>query len=306
MKISIVGIGRVGSTLAYTIALKGLCSELILVNRRPKIAQGDAYDLRHAMSFLDRPFEVRHGDLSATRGSDLIALCASVPTPAGLKSRLELLEGNVKLFRELIPPLAALSPHAVLLIVSNPVDVLTYFALKFSGFPPARVIGTGTLVDSARFRAMLSEEVSIHPEDLRAYILGEHGDHQFPCLSQAQAGGEHIVDNERRRKMFKEAVAAGYQVFSYKGYTNFAVSLAAALIIEAVAFDSKRTMPASVLIDGFHGISGVCLSLPVVIGRPGVTRILHPEFNQEEIAAFQRAAASVQAAIKQAEAILAS
>lgn len=258
------------------------------------------------MSFLDRPFEVRHGDLSATRGSDLIALCASVPTPAGLKSRLELLEGNVKLFRELIPPLAALSPHAVLLIVSNPVDVLTYFALKFSGFPSARVIGTGTLVDSARFRAMLSEEVSIHPEDLRAYILGEHGDHQFPCLSQAQAGGEHIVENERRRKMFKEAVAAGYQVFSYKGYTNFAVSLAAALIIEAVAFDSKRTMPASVLIDGFHGISGVCLSLPVVIGRPGVTRILHPEFNQEEIAAFQRAAASVQAAIKQAEAILAS
>ncbi len=297
MKISIVGIGRVGSTLAYTIALKGLCNELVLVSRRPKIAQGDAYDLRHAMSFLSRPFEVRHGDLTATAGSDLIALCASVPTPPGLKSRLELAAGNARLFQEIIPELAAYSPNAVLVIVSNPVDVLTYFSLKLSGFDPAKVIGTGTLVDSARFRAMLSEEVSIHPEDLRAYILGEHGDHQFPCLSQAQVGGEQIVDNASRRKMFREAVAAGYQVFSSKGYTNFAVSLAAAMIIEAVAFDAKRTMPASILIEDLYGVNDVCLSLPVVIGRQGVLRILHPQFNEEELRSFQTAAASVRAAI---------
>ena len=175
MKISIIGIGRVGSTLAYTLALKGICDELILIHRREKVALGDAYDLQHGMQFLPRPTNIRAGGTLDTRDSDIIVVCASVPTNPDMKSRMELASGNVELFKNLIPALAEGSPNAKFIIVSNPVDILTYLTIKCSGLPASQVMGTGTLIDSARFRSMLSHQVGIHPNDLRAYILGEHG-----------------------------------------------------------------------------------------------------------------------------------
>lgn len=297
MKISVIGIGRVGSTLAYTIALRALCDELLLVNRRHEVAVGDAYDLRHGLSLVDRQINVRAGTVADTAGSDIIALCVSVPREAGTMDRLALGPGNAALFNNLIPPLAAGSPDAILLVLTNPVDVMTYHALNLSGFPAHRVIGTGTLIDSARFRAMLCDELGIHPDDLRAYILGEHGEHQFPALSQAQVGGERIEDNESRRTMFRQTVAAGHAILEAKGYTNYAIAMAAALIIESISHDTRRTMPVSTLINGWLGVSDVCLSVPVVIGRTGVTRVLQPELNNEEIEAFRTAASAVRSAI---------
>lgn len=298
MKISVIGIGRVGSTLAYTIALKGLCSELVLVNRTESAAAGDAYDLQHALPFLARQMDVRYGNTEDTANSDIIAICASVPMSTEFSSRADLGPENFRLFQGLIPGLAAKSPDAILVIVSNPVDVMTYYALQCSGFQSEKIIGTGTLIDSARFRSMLSNEVNIHPDDLRTYILGEHGENQFPALSISQAGGERILDNAHRRALFEQTVAEGFKVFRYKGYTNFAIALAAAMIIEAIAFDTCRTMPASVYIDDLYGVNNVCLSLPVVIGRSGVLRILHPELSDEEIEAFQQAGESVQEQIQ--------
>jgi len=293
MKISVIGIGRVGSTLAYTLAMRGLCDELMLVNRRHEIAVGDACDLRHAVAFVDRQMEVQAGRLADTAGSDIIALCASVPRPAGETDRLALGPGNAALFRELVPDLAAASPDAVFIVLTNPVDIMTYHAIRLSALPPQRVIGTGTLIDSARFREMLSDDIGVHPDDLRAYILGEHGPHQFPALSQAQVGGERIEDNEHRRQLFRRAVDAGNNVLRSKGYTNYAIAMAATLIIEAVVHDTRRTVPVSTLIDGWLGVSDVCLSVPVVIGRQGITRVLHPDLNEEEREAFRQAAAAV-------------
>lgn len=298
MKISVIGIGRVGSTLAYTLALRALCDELVLVNRRHEVAVGDAYDLRHGLSLVDRQVNVRPGHIADTAGSDVIAMCASVPRAADDTDRLALGPGNAELFNELIPPLAAASPDAILLILTNPVDVMTYHSLKLSGFPRERVIGTGTLIDSARFRAMLCEELGIHPDDVRAYILGEHGEHQFPALSQAQVGGERIEDNEARRAMFRQTVAAGRAILEAKGYTNYAIAMAAGLMIEAISYDTRRTMPVSTLIDGWLGVDDVCLSLPVVIGRAGITRVLQPQLNDEEIRAFRKAGAAVRSAIE--------
>lgn len=297
MKVSVIGIGRVGSTLAYTIALRALCDELVLVNRRHEVAIGDAYDLRHGLSLVDRQISVRAGTITDTAESDVIALCVSVPRETGSIDRLALGPGNAELFRTLIPSLAAGSPNAILLILTNPVDVMTYHALQLSGFPPQRVIGTGTLIDSARFRAMLCEELGIHPDDVRAYILGEHGEHQFPALSQAQVGAERIEDNETRREMFRQTVAAGHAILQAKGYTNYAIAMAAALIIEAISHDTRRTLPLSTLIDGWLGVTDVCLSVPVVIGRAGITRVLRPQLNDEEITAFRKAATAVRSAI---------
>lgn len=297
MKISIVGIGRVGSTLAYTLTMRGLCDELLLINRRHEVAVADALDLRHAAAFIDRPIEVHAGTIGDSRDSDIIALCASVPQQPGTTDRLTMGPDNAALFSELIPPLAAASPDAVFIVLTNPVDVMTYQTLKLSGLPPQRVIGTGTLIDSARFRDMLSADIGIHPDDLRAYILGEHGPHQFAALSQAQVAGEHIEDNEQRRRMFRDAVKAGHAILQAKGYTNYAIAMAATLIIEAIVYDTRRTMPVSILIDGWLGVEDVCLSLPVVIGRSGVTRVLHPQLNDEESAAFRDAAMAVRNAI---------
>ncbi|CAN0371961.1 unnamed protein product, partial [Ectocarpus sp. 4 AP-2014] len=188
----------------------------------------------------------------------------------------------------LIPPLAEASPDAILLMLTNPVDVLTWHAIRLSGFAPERVMGTGTLVDSARFREMLSAQIGIHPADIRVYALGEHGDSQFLAFSHATAGGEPVEDNAERREMFAQATRAGYEVFNKKGCTNYAIAMAAAYVIETIRRDARHTMPLSVLVDGYQGVSGVCLSLPVVVGRGGIVRWMNPQLNEQESAAFQQ------------------
>jgi L-lactate dehydrogenase len=175
MKISVVGLGRVGSTLAFALSQRNCVHEMVLVGRRREDTLGDALDIAHAQSFVEVPTRVIAGTTGDTAGSDIIIICASAPTPPGMNDRAALGPANVKLMRELLPPLAQLSPQAVLVMVSNPVDALTYYAIEFTGFPANRIIGSGTLIDSARLRHELSLELAIHSNDLRAYILGEHG-----------------------------------------------------------------------------------------------------------------------------------
>lgn len=302
MKVSIIGAGRVGSTLAYTLVVKEIVDEIVLVGRQRDgkpgdAAEGDALDLQHAHLFVDRNIDIRAGDVAGTAGSDVIVVCASAPWKENFTDRLQAATANTRLMEELIPPLAAASPDAKLVIISNPVDVLTWHAIRLSGFDPSRVMGTGTLVDSARFRDMVSDQIGIHPADIRAYALGEHGDSQFLAFSCAEAGGEPLEDRPDRREMFARAVQAGYEVFNKKGCTNYAIAMAATYLIEAIATDARHTMPLSVLVDGYQGVSGVCLSLPVVVGRQGIVRWMKPELNEEEAEAFRASAAKIRKVI---------
>ena len=297
MKVSIVGIGHVGSALAFVLTLKNIVKELVLVGRTRESAKGDVLDLRHCQLFVDTPAQVTAGTLVDTAGSDIIAMCASIPTPKDMRSRLELARGNVELMRQLMPELARLSPGCKVVMVSNPVDVLVHYALEFTGFRPHQVIGTGTLVDSARFRQLLAEELRIHSGDIRAYILGEHGDSQFPAMSCAGAGGEPLDPTPGRYRLFEKASKAGFEVLKHKGCTNYAVALAAAEIIECIITDAKHTMPVSLRVDGFLGVRDVCLSLPAVVGGNGIERVLHPRLNEQEQAAFLHSAQVVRDAI---------
>ncbi|WP_367874032.1 malate dehydrogenase [Luteolibacter sp. Populi] len=297
MKVTIVGPGNVGMVLAYTLMLRGAAREIVLVGANRTKAEGEAMDLMHAQAFLQVPVSVRAGDLADCAGSEVVAMCASVPTPEGLTSRNSLAHGNVALMREMLPRIAALAPETKLVMVSNPVDVLTWQALELTGFPKERVMGTGTLVDSIRFREMLSALLGIHPDDLRAYILGEHGEHQFPAMSVAQAGGEKIDDTPERRALCDKAAHAGIEVFRKKRNTCYAIGQAAAYIIESILLDERRTVPLSVKIDGFLGVEGVCLSLPVVVGKRGIERILHPDLNAVESEQFRTAAEAVRKVI---------
>lgn len=302
MKIAIVGAGRVGATLAYTLLLRGLGDELLLTDRHLDAAEGEALDLNHALAFTGHPMRIRAVGASEIRDADLIVLTCSAPWKAEYRSRFDIGPANARMFRELIPPLAAANPNAILLVITNPVDVMTWLALRYSGFDARRVFGTGTLIDSGRFRAALSRRIGIHPDDLRAYVLGEHGDTQFPFFSLAVAGGQRIGEDAETRELFRQTARSGYEVVRKKGHTNYAIAMTAALAIEAVVWDTRRTMPLSVRIEGFCGIRGVCLSLPVVVGREGILRTLEPKLSEAEIEAFRASAAVVREGICRAEA----
>lgn len=297
MKISIIGAGRVGTTLAYHIVLRGLASELVLQTRNLRRAEGDAMDLDHAQALLPTQAEIRAGDIPATHGSDILLVCASASYNPVMPSRLALGPDNARMLEELLPPLLDVSPNALLVMVSNPVDVLTWHALRITGLAPTRVFGTGTLLDSIRFRRALSRTKGIHPDDLRAYILGEHGESQFPAMSMAMAGAEPIDDTPAVRATFSEVSRSGIDIFHMKGHTSYGIAAATTAIVESIVLDEKRTMPLSVRIDGFCGVDDVCLSLPVVVGRQGITRVLQPKLNAEECRAFQQSALTVRRAI---------
>lgn len=296
MKISIVGVGKVGATLAHTIVLEGLADRLVLVNRNHQRAVGHALDLQHAASLVETPVRVVAGSEEDTADSDVVVCCLSAPMPAGQTERLALAEPNVLLYRPLIPRLSALSPRAVFVVISNPVDVMTWATLKLSGLPPAQVCGVGTLVDSARYRSRLSLEFGVHADDIRAYVIGEHGSSQVAAIQATSIGGERIDSSrDRFRELAEATVECGQEVLRAKGYTNFSVATAAARVLHSIREDDQRTMPLSVLLDGFCGIDDVCLSLPVVMGRQGVSRILRPALSAEETAAFKTSAERVRA-----------
>ena len=298
MKIAIIGTGRVGSSIAYALVLKQTCHHLVIASRSYDKALGEALDLQHTLAFCSRPMRIEASPISQVTEADIIVIAASADTKGQtITTRMQLGEGNAALFREMVPLLAANNPNAILLIVTNPVDVMTYAASKMSGFPLNRVVGIGTLVDSARFRTLLSQEVHIHPDDLRAYVLGEHGPYQFPTLSSAEAGGERIKDTSRHRELFNQVIEAGFEVYKLKGYTSHAIATATCMVIEAIVFDQSRTMPLATRFDEWLGIQDNCFSIPVVVGRSGIVRHLHPELNDDEQESLKKAAAAIKSAI---------
>lgn len=299
MKISVIGIGKVGSTVSFVLAADGLAAELVLYNRTRKIAQAEAIDIQQAVALTPYRLLVRDGDLEDTAESDIIIISASAPMPKQMKDRSELAASNTQLMQTLIPPLVQLSPHTIFINVSNPVDALTYQILQIARqysehITWQRVIGTGTLIDSARFRNILATQLGIHPTDINAYILGEHGDSQFAALSAATCGGEFLDITPSRQQMVEEAKQSAWTVFQAKGYTNYSVSLAVKLIVRSIVEDLRYTLPVSILIDGYCDVYNCCLSVPCVIGRQGVHRRLRTQLNEREVLAFQNCAHIVQ------------
>lgn len=297
MKIAIIGTGHVGSTIAYALVLKGLCDHLVLAGRNLAKAHGDELDLQHTLAFCERTMQIESAPIEAVAASDILIVTTSVPLSDHMTSRMELGPANAALFRQLIPRLARNNPDAILIIITNPVDVLTYLATQISGFPASSIIGIGTLVDSARFRSLLSIERQIHPDDLRAYILGEHGPNQFPLFSTASMGSEHIDDNPLHREIFNAVYNAGFDVYNAKGYTNFAIAAASCEVVRAIVYDSHRTLPLSTYLEDWLGIRDNCFSIPVVVGRRGVIRHLHPYLNRTERKALEKAAKEIKARI---------
>ena len=298
MKIAILGVGRVGTATAFALVMQQLGHEIVLIGRDLRKAEGEAADLQDAAGLHSRA-SVRAAlidDAGALEGVDV----AIVTNSAGFggASRLDELAANAPMFRELIPKVVARSPGVILVIVSNPVDAMTYLAIQYGGLPASRVIGTGTLIDTMRFRAALAAEWRMNPLDVRAYILGEHGDSQFAALSVASAGGVKFdADDAFVIRAAEAARTAGRDLVDRKGYTNFAVASSTATIVEAICDDSRAVLPVSTRIDGYLGVRDVCLSVPCVVGREGILRMLPVDLDDAEAEAFRNSARVLRGAL---------
>lgn len=300
MKVTVVGTGNVGSALAYAIVLEGLTDELVLLNRTERVAQGHAMDLQHAASFVKHSVNVTGGGIDESRDSDVVVMTLSVPLEEGSPDRRALAQGNAVIMAEWMPKLVEASPDAIFLMVTNPVDPMTWAALQLTDLSPNKVCGIGTIVDSARFRAMMSKRLDIHADDIRAYILGEHGQSQVAAINMASVGGELIDESlETAHQLAQSTVDSGFDILRLKGYTNFAVAKATAVVIEAIGHNLHSTVPLSVMLDGYCGVDDVCLSIPVVVGREGVTRRMHPRLADSEFEAFRQSAAEVRQVCEQ-------
>ena len=285
-RIAIVGAGHVGTTFAYTLLWSGLAAEILLIDADPRRAEGEAMDLNHAIPFT-RPTRIRAANLAACEGAAIIVIAAGAAQKPG-ETRLELLRRNTELVRAMVPGLAARNPHAVMLIATNPVDVLTYEAWKVSGLPSRRVIGSGTVLDTARLRFLLGERYGVDPRNVHAFIVGEHGDSEVALWSRAHIAGMPI--GEQHEDIFRQTRDAAYHIIERKGATYYAVAAGLLRIVESIVRDQHSVLTVSTLIDGLYGIHDVCLSLPAVLGRGGVERLLELELAADELRALQRSA----------------
>ncbi|XP_077245082.1 L-lactate dehydrogenase B-like [Tasmannia lanceolata] len=292
-KISVIGVGNVGMAIAQTILTQDLADELALLDSNPSKLRGEMLDLQHAAAFLPRTRILASVDYSITSGSDLCIVTAGARQNPG-ESRLSLLQRNMTLFKQIIPPLASNSPDSILLIVSNPVDVLTYIAWKLSGFPSNRVIGSGTNLDSSRFRFLIADHLDVNAQDVQAYIVGEHGDSSVALWSSISVGGVPVLsflekqqityEKETLESIHKSVIGGAYEVIKLKGYTSWAIGYSVASLARTLLRDQRRIHPVSVLAKGFYGIENqeVFLSLPTQLGRGGVLGVTNVHLTDEE------------------------
>jgi len=292
-KVTIVGVGQVGTACAYSIMQQDFCRELVLIGRREKSFKGEMMDLQHGLRFVNNISIRASTDYAVSANSDLIIVTAGARQREG-ESRRDLAQRNVDIFKEIIPKLVEHSPNTILMIVSNPVDVLTYVAWKISGLPHERVIGSGTNLDTARFHFLISEKLNIAPTNVHGWIIGEHGDASVPVWSGVNIAGVSLKelnphvgtdsDPENWNKIHKQVVMSAYEVIKLKGYTSWAIGLSVANISKALLKNKMNVQAVSTLVKGYHGIEeDVFLSLPCVIGSHGIKCVIKQSLDENEV-----------------------
>ncbi|MBQ8905948.1 MAG: L-lactate dehydrogenase [Ruminococcus sp.] len=300
-KITILGAGNVGASCAYTFAAVGTCSEIVLVDINKEKAQGEAMDIRQGIPFC-HPVDIYAGDYEDAVGSDIVIVTLGLARKPG-QTRLDLAQANVDIIKEVMPRIAKVAPNSIYIVVSNPVDILTYAILKCTNLSPNQVIGSGTMLDTSRLRSCLADHVHLSAQSVHAYVFGEHGDtSMIPwsltniagmqmqeyctniCLHHNRCGKTEIEDIER------DVRTAGAEVIKRKGATFYAIALSVNKICDVILRDAQNILTVSTLVNGRYGIHDVCLSLPCVIGGHGVERELTPPLLPEELEQLQASA----------------
>ncbi len=301
-KITIIGAGSVGATTAFALLTRGAASEVVLIDVNKEKALGEALDIKQATPFIDN-CDIYAGSYEDAKDSDVVIITSGIGRKPG-QSRLELASINTNLMKEIAPKIASYCPNAVYIIVSNPVDILTYAFIKFSGLPASQVIGSGTMLDTSRLRSLVSNRLSISAKNIHAYVFGEHGDSStFPWSVTSVIGMDfrqycrniqHYTDEQTEvflRGVEKDVRDAGGEIIKRKGATYYAVSTCVATIVKAIYSSNNSVLTVSCLAHNRYGIKGdVCLSLPCILGPKGIIREVDPPLLPDELKAVQNSA----------------
>ncbi|MCR4674421.1 MAG: L-lactate dehydrogenase [Lachnospiraceae bacterium] len=307
-KVAMIGCGFVGSASVYSLMQSGLFSEIVLIDANRDKAEGEALDISHGLPFA-KPMNIYAGDYDGSDDAAIIIVSAGAAQKPG-ETRLDLVKKNVGIFKTIIPEIAKRNCQGILLIVANPVDVLTYAALKMSHFPANRVIGSGTVLDSARFKYLLGEHLEVDSRSIHAFIIGEHGDSEIATWSSANVSGIPIhkvcemrgyIDHDYETDRIADEVKnSAYEIIDKKGATYYGIGMAVRRICEAIIRDEKSVLPVSSLMTGQYGLDGVCLSMPAIVGANGVDTLLPIPLSEEEEKALKESADTLKQVIDEA------
>lgn len=304
-KAAIIGCGFVGSSAAFALMDKGLFSELVLIDANTQRAEGEAMDLSHGLPYL-RPMKVYAGDYSDLKDAAIIIITAGAAQKPG-ETRLDLINKNVAIMKSIVSQIKEVEVEGILLIVANPVDILTHVALKESGLPKNRVIGSGTVLDTARFKYLLSTRLGVDSRNVHAVVIGEHGDSELCVWSVANISGIPLYDfaelngithhEEEMETIYKEVRDSAYEIIARKGATYYGVARAIARICSCIINDENTMLPVSVELEGTYGLSGLALSIPTLVGKNGAQKILELPLNVREKRQLQASAAALKGVI---------
>lgn len=303
MKIGIVGLGSVGSTIAYSIAVSGIAEKLVLVDQFPEKAIGEAMDLQHCAFFIP-PVEILAGDPHICISMDVVVITAGSKRKPD-EQRTDLIKRNLAVMKNLSEGLTRSNPNAIFIIVSNPVDLLTLYLTQHSSLESRQIIGSGTLLDTSRFRHLISKRINVDPRNVHTYIIGEHGAGSIPVWSHTQIGALHLDDfaekskitfgPDEKKQVFEAVLSAGKEVIKRKGATFYGIAQTVLRILTAILRDEKSILTVSTKVRGYADADDLTLSLPVIVGRRGVEKSPVPHLNREEMDGFQKAAESLKA-----------
>lgn len=288
-RVVVIGVGAVGSTTAYTLLLRSRMDELVLIDANAGKAVGDALDMNHGMPFLGQT-KVWAGTYEDCKGADIVIITAGAAQKPG-EPRLNLLKRNIEIYESIVSEVLKYNDDGILLVATNPVDIMSYFCWKKSGWPTHRVIGSGTLLDSARFRYLIGEKLQLDPRSVHAHIIGEHGDSELPLWSLANVAGSSLTLNEEEKtEIFTNTRDAAYQIIEAKGATYYAIALALDRIVTAILRNESAVLNVSTLVENYHGLSDVYMGVPCVVDRTGVREVLDIPVTEEEKALLHRSA----------------
>ncbi|MCR5762933.1 MAG: L-lactate dehydrogenase [Treponema sp.] len=307
-KITIIGAGQVGSTVAYALTVKELASEIVLIDIDKDRAMGEAMDIRQGTPFIG-PVYVHDGEYSDAKDSDIVILTSGVARKPG-QTRLDLAQTNVNITKSIIPEITKAAPDALYVIVANPVDILTYQFVKYSGIPANHIFGTGTMLDTARFRARIAETYKIAQENVHGYVFGEHGDSSFVPWSLANIGSIPVdkyaaaYEGKNLPSFNKDDVEdyirkSGGIIIKAKKCTNYAIGVTTAHLCEALTYDTDSVLTISTMLTGEYGISDVCMSIPAVVGHNGIAGRLVAPLTDGEVNSLKHSAECLKDVINQ-------
>lgn len=296
-RVVIIGTGAVGATTAYTLLLRERVSELVLIDANKEKALGEALDMNHGMPFTGG-VKLWAGDYSDCAEADIIIIAAGASQRPG-ETRIDLLKRNADIFDTIIKNIVKYNDHGIILVATNPVDILSYVSLKISGFPSNRVIGSGTLLDSARFRYLIGQNKDINPRSIHAHIVGEHGDSELPLWSLANVAGIGLEFTEQDREdIFNRTKNAAYEIINAKGATSYAIALALDRIVVSILQDEGSVLNVSTLLQNYNGVSDVYLGVPSIVDRSGVRQVLDLQLSDIELQQFQHSANKLKSEIE--------